>query len=266
MMFVRRWYLNSSSAYLAGIIGMFASAAKFSVTCTLITYQPLRGHRDSISSHLDPQSPSLFPNALSKLEHADLQSQHKANPTLSITSSLLTTPNIATALLLTHSSEELLHPFDGSRLRYHHIVHEPNAISLCHTLASDTPKHVRVLRSHRLQSPLAPKAGVRYDGLFSVKGYGLKLTPPNEWTYSFELERVVCEFCNPRVIPRISCSPGKLTSLPPSRWKTNHPFLQFFPSLHQTNWTIGETICDSWLTTTDLRPPGRTSQICLLRH
>ena len=98
---------------------------------------------------------------------------------------------MATALLLTNKAEELLWPFDGTRLTYHHTPHEPNATSLCQTLNSDTSKHVRVLRSYKLQSPLAPNAGIRYDGLYLLQGYGLKLTPPNEWAYTFHLKRVV---------------------------------------------------------------------------
>ncbi|MCJ1434142.1 hypothetical protein MMC27_003508 [Xylographa pallens] len=52
---------------------------------------------------------------------------------------------------------------------------------------------VRVLRSWRLYSRLAPKAGVRYDGLYRVSGYGVKLMVnilgEDEWQYSFVLER-----------------------------------------------------------------------------
>lgn len=98
---------------------------------------------------------------------------------------------MATALLLTGTSEELLHPFDGSRLRYHHTPHEPYSTSLCRALTSDSTKHIRLLRSYKLQSLLAPKAGVRYDGLYLLQGYGVKLTPPNEWAYTFNLQRVV---------------------------------------------------------------------------
>ncbi|MCJ1387372.1 hypothetical protein MMC18_000215 [Xylographa bjoerkii] len=52
---------------------------------------------------------------------------------------------------------------------------------------------VRVLRGWRLCSRLAPKAGLRYDGLYHVSGYGVKLTVnivgEDEWQYSFVLKR-----------------------------------------------------------------------------
>ncbi|MCJ1397322.1 hypothetical protein MMC11_000514 [Xylographa trunciseda] len=52
---------------------------------------------------------------------------------------------------------------------------------------------VRVLRSWRLDSRLAPKAGLRYDGLYRVSGYGVKLkvnvVGEDEWQYTFVLER-----------------------------------------------------------------------------
>ncbi|KAI9701184.1 MAG: hypothetical protein M1836_001853 [Candelina mexicana] len=50
---------------------------------------------------------------------------------------------------------------------------------------------VRVLRSSRSKSEWAPRAGVRYDGLYVVTGYGVKLDTiqKDEWVYTFRLSR-----------------------------------------------------------------------------
>ena len=53
---------------------------------------------------------------------------------------------------------------------------------------ADSP--IRVLRSWTLKSPIAPKAGVRYDGLYRIVSQGIKLTPPNEWNFTFTLARL----------------------------------------------------------------------------
>ncbi|KAI0114844.1 hypothetical protein F4814DRAFT_448681 [Daldinia grandis] len=42
-------------------------------------------------------------------------------------------------------------------------------------LISQVGRQIRVLRGYRLKSILAPQAGVRYDGLFTIKQYGCKL-------------------------------------------------------------------------------------------
>ena len=62
--------------------------------------------------------------------------------------------------------------------------------SLCRLLHSDADSVVRVLRSHNLKSVFAPKAGIRYDGLYRVMGYGVKFNSPSEWQYSFTLARL----------------------------------------------------------------------------
>ncbi|KAL8711160.1 MAG: hypothetical protein Q9220_004305 [cf. Caloplaca sp. 1 TL-2023] len=62
------------------------------------------------------------------------------------------------------------------------------------TVNGQERKVLRVLRSWKLQSPLAPAAGVRYDGLYRVVGYGIKLvhspeTGQDSWRYTFHLKR-----------------------------------------------------------------------------
>ncbi|KJZ72163.1 hypothetical protein HIM_08428 [Hirsutella minnesotensis 3608] len=41
-------------------------------------------------------------------------------------------------------------------------------------LLSQVGTQIRILRGYRLKSPLAPRAGIRYDGLYSVRLYSLK--------------------------------------------------------------------------------------------
>ncbi|KAI9721835.1 MAG: hypothetical protein M1812_002171 [Candelaria pacifica] len=50
---------------------------------------------------------------------------------------------------------------------------------------------VRILRSWKQDSVWAPRAGVRYDGLYAVTGYGIKLNTiqKDEWVYTFKLTR-----------------------------------------------------------------------------
>ncbi|KAI9887089.1 MAG: hypothetical protein M1823_001079 [Watsoniomyces obsoletus] len=49
---------------------------------------------------------------------------------------------------------------------------------------------VRIIRSWKLRSPLAPKGGFRYDGLYSVVGVGIK-TVGNSSYFTFELKRAL---------------------------------------------------------------------------
>ncbi|KAI9875977.1 MAG: hypothetical protein M1830_007618 [Pleopsidium flavum] len=65
---------------------------------------------------------------------------------------------------------------------------------------------VRVLRSWRLKSTWAPKAGLRYDGLYQVEGYGTKLNiehGKDEWQFTFELRRAL----NQPYMQRALCHP-----------------------------------------------------------
>ncbi|CAJ2506423.1 Uu.00g005530.m01.CDS01 [Anthostomella pinea] len=58
-------------------------------------------------------------------------------------------------------------------------------------LISQVGRQIRILRGYRLKSIFAPQAGVRYDGLFTIKQYGCKLDDKTN-TYRLELtmERV----------------------------------------------------------------------------
>ena len=51
------------------------------------------------------------------------------------------------------------------QFKYHATPNNPIAFKLTKTMISDTDKVVRGLRSYKLRSKLAPKAGLRYDGL-----------------------------------------------------------------------------------------------------
>ncbi|KAI1467314.1 uncharacterized protein F4812DRAFT_460161 [Daldinia caldariorum] len=58
-------------------------------------------------------------------------------------------------------------------------------------LISQVGRQIRVLRGYRLKSVLAPQAGVRYDGLFTIKQYGCKLdNKMNIYRIELTLERV----------------------------------------------------------------------------
>ena len=62
------------------------------------------------------------------------------------------------------------------------------------TINGEQRKVIRVLRSWKLHSPLAPSAGLRYDGLYRVMGYGVKSsyemeTKSYNWRYTFHLKR-----------------------------------------------------------------------------
>ncbi|KAI1096396.1 PUA-like domain-containing protein [Rostrohypoxylon terebratum] len=58
-------------------------------------------------------------------------------------------------------------------------------------LISQVGRQIRVLRGHRLKSILAPQAGVRYDGLFTVKQYGCKQdSKTNSYRLELTLERI----------------------------------------------------------------------------
>ena len=54
-------------------------------------------------------------------------------------------------------------------IRYRAEVDDPSVFRLTKTMLREDPeeKVVRVLRSWRLRSKIAPKAGLRYDGLYS---------------------------------------------------------------------------------------------------
>ncbi|TKX24971.1 SAD/SRA domain-containing protein 1 [Elsinoe australis] len=50
---------------------------------------------------------------------------------------------------------------------------------------------IRILRSHSLRSFWAPKAGLRYDGLYKVSGWSIKQDfQTKAWTYNIQFERL----------------------------------------------------------------------------
>ncbi|KAL8967792.1 MAG: hypothetical protein Q9183_002760 [Haloplaca sp. 2 TL-2023] len=71
---------------------------------------------------------------------------------------------------------------------------DPGIFKLMATINGEQRKVIRVLRSWKLHSPLAPSAGLRYDGLYRVMGYGVKSSYKMEatsydWHYTFHLKR-----------------------------------------------------------------------------
>lgn len=72
--------------------------------------------------------------------------------------------NRAYAIVVNGSRELDMKP--NGTFVYHAALDDPGALKLTKTMTSDTEKVVRVLRSWKLRSKLAPKAGLRYDGLY----------------------------------------------------------------------------------------------------
>lgn len=65
---------------------------------------------------------------------------------------------------------------------------------LMNTISGSEREAVRVLRSCKLDSPYAPIGGLRYDGLYRIKSYGIFLTHHfpsgrDKWHYDFILQR-----------------------------------------------------------------------------
>ncbi|KAL8685033.1 MAG: hypothetical protein Q9224_006008 [Gallowayella concinna] len=103
---------------------------------------------------------------------------------------------IAYAISMTQGNEENVSE-DGSS-SYTPQPNDAGAFKLMNTISSEERGKIRVLRSWRLQSPYAPAAGIRYDGLYQVTGYGVKLVPGSEgkkdtWRYTFHLKREPCQ-------------------------------------------------------------------------
>ncbi|KAI5928556.1 hypothetical protein F4810DRAFT_705495 [Camillea tinctor] len=106
-----------------------------------------------------------------------------------------------TALPLLSGKEELI--------RYNTVkyIREGRSSDMHIALISQVGRQIRILRGYRLKSILAPQAGVRYDGLFTIKQYGCKLDD-NANTYRLELtlERVAGQksFEEVKMIPKPS--------------------------------------------------------------
>ncbi|KAI0603472.1 PUA-like domain-containing protein [Biscogniauxia sp. FL1348] len=90
-----------------------------------------------------------------------------------------------TALPLLTGQEELI--------RYNTVkyIREGQSSNMHIALISQVGRQIRILRGYRLKSILAPEAGVRYDGLFTIKQYGCKLDDStNTYRLELTLERV----------------------------------------------------------------------------
>lgn len=91
-----------------------------------------------------------------------------------IVGSVLETPTKGkygiTALPLVTGWENVYLP--GGTVKY---IKEGHISEVHVSLLSQVGTQIRILRGHRLQSPLAPKAGIRYDGLYIIRQYGQRL-------------------------------------------------------------------------------------------
>ena len=114
----------------------------------------------------------------------------------------------AYAIVLNGAQEQGLCP-DG-QFKFHAALDDPGVLKMTKTMSSDTDPVVRLLRSWKLRSKLAPKAGLRYDGLYVLStrtfiyigkltktnysyriiSYGVKLLPPTSWHFNFTLARI----------------------------------------------------------------------------
>ncbi|KAI1484667.1 hypothetical protein F5X96DRAFT_692190 [Biscogniauxia mediterranea] len=90
-----------------------------------------------------------------------------------------------TALPLLMGQEELIR---HNTVKY---IREGRSSDMHIALISQVGRQIRILRGYRLKSILAPEAGVRYDGLFTIKQYGCKLDDStNTYRLELTLERV----------------------------------------------------------------------------
>ena len=87
-------------------------------------------------------------------------------------------------------SQEIAAESKTGILRYKAPSRDRAVFKLMHTISSSERQVVRVLRSCKLDSPMAPIGGLRYDGLYRVTSYGISLTHfPEKWHYTFTLQR-----------------------------------------------------------------------------
>ncbi|KAL8825834.1 MAG: hypothetical protein Q9170_007640 [Blastenia crenularia] len=98
----------------------------------------------------------------------------------------------AYAIVMTQHAET--HNSKDESCSYTSHASERGVFKLMSTINGEHRNPIRVLRSWRLQSALAPVAGIRYDGLYRVTGYGVKLrwdseTREDNWRYTFHLKR-----------------------------------------------------------------------------
>ena len=127
---------------------------------------------------------------------------------IDMTSQAITADNNGAYAIVVNGSRELNLKPNGT-FTYHAALGDPGALKLTKTMTTDTAKTVRVLRSWKLRSQLAPKAGLRYDGLYDpslhspvllittddprsyrIESFGIKLLPPEAWHFTFTLSRL----------------------------------------------------------------------------
>ncbi|KAI0546207.1 hypothetical protein F4679DRAFT_575572 [Xylaria curta] len=100
--------------------------------------------------------------------------------------------------LLTGSEEMIRH----NTVRY---VHEGRTLHV--PLISQVGRKIRIIRGYKLKSVFAPKAGLRYDGLYIIRQYGCKLDSNiNRYKLELTLERAADQrpFTEIRKIPKPS--------------------------------------------------------------
>ncbi|KAI1168602.1 hypothetical protein F5B18DRAFT_187334 [Nemania serpens] len=106
-----------------------------------------------------------------------------------------------TALPLLTGSEELIR---HNIVRY---VREGHTSDMHTSLISQVGRKIRIIRGYRLKSIFAPEAGLRYDGLYTIRQYGFKLdSNVNKYRLELTLERAADQrlFEEVRKVPRPS--------------------------------------------------------------
>ncbi|KAI1082282.1 PUA-like domain-containing protein [Whalleya microplaca] len=90
-----------------------------------------------------------------------------------------------TALPLLTGQEEMLR---ANTFKY---IREGRSSDMHIAVISQVGRQIRILRGYRLKSIFAPQAGIRYDGLYTIKQYGCKLdNKTNTHRLELTLERV----------------------------------------------------------------------------
>ncbi|SPO04495.1 uncharacterized protein DNG_07180 [Cephalotrichum gorgonifer] len=79
--------------------------------------------------------------------------------------------------------EEVMGPDHPDLVRY---VRDGKYGDMIFSLISHVGRRVHLLRGYKLRSPFAPAAGIRYDGVYTLRSYALKLDPQTE-TYRMTL-------------------------------------------------------------------------------
>ncbi|KAI4161252.1 MAG: hypothetical protein LQ342_005044 [Letrouitia transgressa] len=125
------------------------------------TPKPAKAHNEG---HLGFKIGSWWPNSLAACEAGIID-----DPQWAITADI----DVAYAILLTENREKQLPNGEGSR--FFPYPGDRSVVKLMQTISGNHRIAVRVLRSGSLESPLAPTAGVRYDGLYRVASYRVDL-------------------------------------------------------------------------------------------